>query len=255
MADLADMVRRHDPDRFFCALFAPAARREALLTLYAFNHELARAHEAAREPSLALIRLQWWREVVEGAERRHEVATPLAALIAQGILQRTPLLSMIEAREAEVDVPPTLDDFLGLMRGGPGALAVAAGVVLGADTAVQARLRDLGAACGVAGTLRNVPALAHHERCLLPRDLLEQAGLVPEAAFSDPEAVVAVVRPALVSATQVLLGRPEKLPRVVVAAALPAIFARRDLVRGAPIGPRGAGDRWAVLWAAARRMV
>jgi len=255
MADLADMVRRHDPDRFFCALFAPAARRDALFTLYAFNYELARAHEAAREPALALIRLQWWREVVEGAERRHEVATPLAALIAQGILPPAPLLSMIEAREAEIDVPKTLDVFLGLMRGGPGALAVAAGIALGADTAVQARLRDLGAAGGVAGTMRNVPALARHQRCLLPRDLLEAAGLVPEAAFSDPDAVLAATCTALVSRAFSLLGRPEKLPRAVVAAALPAIFVRRDLVRGAPIGPRGVGDRWAVLWAAARRMV
>jgi 15-cis-phytoene synthase len=255
MADLADMVRRHDPDRFFCALFAPAARRDALFTLYAFNHELARAHEAVREPAMALIRLQWWREVVEGAERRHEVATPLAALIADGILPQGPLLSMIEAREAEVDAPATLDVFLGLMRDGPGALAVAAGLVLGADTAVQARLRDLGAACGVAGTLRNVPALAHHQRCLLPRDLLAAAGLVPEAAFSDPEGVLAAVRPALVARARSLLGRPGRLPRAVVAAALPAIFVRRDLARGAPIGPRGAGDRFAVLWAAARCMV
>ena len=255
MADLADMVRRHDPDRFFCALFAPAVRRGALFTLYAFNHELARAHEAAREPALALIRLQWWREVVEGAERRHEVATPLATLIAQGILPRAPLLSMIEAREAEADAPATLADFTELMRRGPGALSVAAGMVLGADAAVQARLRDLGTAFGVAGTLRNVPALACQQRCLLPRDLLAEAGLVPEAAFNDPESVLAAVRPVLVARARALLGRAQKLPRAVVAAALPAIFIRRDLVQGPPIGPRGAGDRWAVLWAAARRMV
>ncbi|MGD0108468.1 MAG: squalene/phytoene synthase family protein [Rhodopila sp.] len=64
---IAALVRRHDPDRFLTALFAPPERRHALLTLYAFNHELARAREVASEPALALIRLQWWREVVEGA--------------------------------------------------------------------------------------------------------------------------------------------------------------------------------------------
>ena len=63
---IAALVRRHDPDRFLTALFAPPDRRDALLTLYAFNHELARAREVASEPPLALIRLQWWREVVEG---------------------------------------------------------------------------------------------------------------------------------------------------------------------------------------------
>ena len=58
---LLDFVRRHDPDRFFTALFAPPVRRGAVLALYAFNHELARAREAASEPALALIRLHWWR--------------------------------------------------------------------------------------------------------------------------------------------------------------------------------------------------
>jgi phytoene synthase len=192
---------------------------------------------------------------VEGAERRHDVATPLHALLAQGILPQAQLLSMIEAREAEVDVPATLDCFLGLMRSGPGALAVAAGALLGADTAAQARLRDLGAAGGVVGTLRNVPALARQQRCLLPRDVLQAAGLVPEAAFSDPGAVLAAARPALTSCARTLLGQPARLKRGLVAAALPAVFARRDLTRWAPIGPRGAGDRLAVVWAAARRVV
>src|SRR5580692_9280 len=81
---LVAFVRRHDPDRFLTALFAPPDKRPALLALYAFNHELARAREAAHEPALALIRLHWWREVVEGAPRAHEVATPLAASLAAG---------------------------------------------------------------------------------------------------------------------------------------------------------------------------
>jgi phytoene synthase len=58
---IAALVRRHDPDRFLTSLFAPPAQRDALLTLYAFNHELARAREVISEPPLALIRLQWWR--------------------------------------------------------------------------------------------------------------------------------------------------------------------------------------------------
>ena len=81
---IAALVRRHDPDRFLTALFAPADKRDTLLTLYAFNHELARAREVVSEPPLALIRLHWWREVVEGAQRRHEVAEPLSAALTAG---------------------------------------------------------------------------------------------------------------------------------------------------------------------------
>ena len=52
---IAALVRRHDPDRFLTALFAPSAKRDVLLTLYAFNHELARAREVVSEPLLARI--------------------------------------------------------------------------------------------------------------------------------------------------------------------------------------------------------
>ena len=58
LSRVGEIVRRHDPDRFFTTLFAPEAKRATLWTLYAFNHELARARETVREPMMALIRLQ-----------------------------------------------------------------------------------------------------------------------------------------------------------------------------------------------------
>src|SRR5215831_21043396 len=86
LSTAAELVRRHDPDRFFTALFAPPDRRETLLLLYAVNHELARAREATREPMIALMRLQWWREIAEGARRRHEVAGPLGDALDQSCI-------------------------------------------------------------------------------------------------------------------------------------------------------------------------
>src|SRR5277367_141337 len=124
---LTDLVRRHDPDRFLTALFAPPHRRDALLALYAFNHELARAREVASEPPLALIRLQWWREVVEGEAKRHEVATPLTAAIAARKLAPQDLLPLIEARETEVYGDfETIADWRAWLLMGAGGLAVAA---------------------------------------------------------------------------------------------------------------------------------
>src|SRR5271165_1963078 len=96
LSPLAAMVRRHDPDRFLTALFAPPERREAVFLVYAFNHEIARAREVVSEPALALIRLQWWREVVEGARRRHEVAGPLGEALDAGVLDAGDFLMMIE---------------------------------------------------------------------------------------------------------------------------------------------------------------
>jgi phytoene synthase len=229
LSAMGQMVRRHDPDRFFCTLFAPEAKREALFSLYAFNHELARAGEVAREPGLALIRLQWWREVVEGAARRHEVATPLRSAIAAGALPEDALLSMIEAREAAVQGVTNVEAWREMQLRGPGALAVAAAYVLHVDRAAYPRLRALGAGCGVAGSLRN--ALAGH------------------GASGLPGAPQALARIGLA-----LLGASAFLPGNALVAALPAVLARRDL-RRLPyvVIERGLGDRLAVVAAFLRR--
>src|SRR5215471_18639800 len=67
LSPVAALVRRHDRDRFQTVLFAPAARREALFALYAFNYEIARVRETVTEPVLGQIRLQWWRENIAAA--------------------------------------------------------------------------------------------------------------------------------------------------------------------------------------------
>jgi phytoene synthase len=249
---LAELVRRHDPDRFLTALFAPEDRRPALFTLYAFNHELARAREVASEPMLALIRLHWWREVVQGAERRHEVATPLSAAIAAGLLARDDLLALIDARETEAEPSvPTLAAWRDFLLAGAGGLAVAAGRLLGAPE--PELLRPVGAAFGVSGMLRSVAALAAQRRCLLPADVLETHGLVPEAVVLNPaDPALAPVLRVLAEAGMRLLDGAQglRLPRAAVAAGLPGVLARRDLRRGLPsAGPRGLGDRLAVTLA------
>lgn len=251
---LTALVRRHDPDRFLTALFAPPDRRPALLALYAFNHELARAREAASEPTLALIRLHWWREVVEGARRRHEVATPLTEAIAAGLLDPADLLPIVDAREIEAEPRiETLDEWRRYILTGAGGLAVAAGRLLGAEQ--PEALRPFGAAYGVAGHLRGLAALAAQGRCLLPADLLAEQELSPEAAIADPTAQgVRRVCDMLAKEGLAMLAGAARPPQAAIAAALPAVLARRDLARWPAVvnQPRGLGDRLAVTFAALR---
>jgi phytoene synthase len=249
---LVALVRRHDPDRFLTALFAPPGRRDALLVLYALNHELARAREMVSEPPLALIRLQWWREVIEGAPRRHEVATPLFEAIAAGALDPALLLPLVEAREAEAHGDfQTEDGWLAWLHQGAGGLAVAAAAALG--VAEPEAFRSYGAAYGLAGLLRSSRVLAGQGRCLLPADLLARHGLSPEAFVHDPGGAqaAAVLRDvAMVGWTLLAAGREVRPPRAAVAAALPAVLARRDLARWPEMeGRRGFGDRLAVTLA------
>ncbi len=224
--DLAAQVRRADPDRFLGAIFAPPQSRRWLFVLYAFNHELARAREVASQPPLALIRLQWWREVVEGADRAHPLAVELRAGLAQGIFSDAALTALIDAREAEAEPIPDRAAFLAYARGTAGGLARSAGTVLGVtDPDALAALEDLGTGYGIAGILRAAPALEAAGRDLLPQDGTDPAALRDEAAR--------------------LLRR--RAPRAGLAAALPAVLARRDLRRPTGPAPRGLADRIAVV--------
>lgn len=254
LSPLAAMVRRTDPDRFLTALFAPPARRETLFLLYAFNHELARAREVASEPTLALIRLQWWREVAEGARRRHEVAGPLGEALDGGLLDAADLLGMIEGREAEAEPGmPTLAAWLAYLRATAGLVAVAAGRALGADADARERLRALGTAYGVAGQVRSVAALARQGRCLLPEEVLAAHALTVHEVIAAPREarVLPVLRALAEEGNRLLRAGSGRMPRGIVAAALPAVLARRDLRRvGGEVRPHGLGDRLAVLAAA-----
>ena len=221
---LLDHVRQADPDRFFCSLFAPSGLRERLWLLYAFNHELARAREVASEPMLALIRLTWWREVVEGVRKQHEIATPLHQALEAGWFARTDLARLIDARETEAEPGiPDFDAFMTYARGTAGLLARIAGKVLGVD---DVAIEDLGTAYGISGILRAAPFLARTGRNLLPGDGTSQ------------EKIIAAARALLKT----------KPPKAALAATLPAVFAKRDL--GKPHRPHALGDRLAVLQAA-----
>jgi phytoene synthase len=249
---IAALVRRHDPDRFLTALFAPPEHRDALLTLYAFDHELARAREVTSQPHLALIRLHWWREVVQGERRRHEVATPLAALLDSGRLPAETLLPVIDAYETEAEpCVETLTQWRSWLLEGAGGIAVAAAQLLGVHD--PETLRPAGAALGAARVVRWNRALAGRGRCLLPADLLADAGVSVHEAIAAPDcaAVAAVSRRLAAEGERFLAEIPRgRLPRATLAVALPAVLARRDLRRGAEAQPgeRGLADRLAVTW-------
>jgi phytoene synthase len=250
LSPAASLVRRND--RFLTALFAPPAQRETLFVLYAFNNELARARAVVSEPMLALMRLQWWREVVEGARRRHEVAGPLGDALDAGELRADDLAALIDAREIEAEPAiPTLDAWRTYLTGTAGGLAVAAGRLLGAPD--PEALRMGGAAYGAAGVLRSAPALARRQRLLLPVDVLDRHGTSVEAAIADPlgAPVLAAMRDLAREAREWLGPREIKLPRAARAAGLPAVLARRDLARPPPLPDRhGLADRLAVVRAA-----
>ena len=229
------LVRRHDPDRFLLCLFVPAPMREAALTLVAYNHELARAVEVGARRGTgsdesrmtSAIRLQWWRDVVDGERRRHEVADPLGRLLDSDAIERAPLLAMIEAREAELEGSAAdRESWWRRLELGPGQLARALGSLTGLRDGALDWCGTAGAAYGAGACLRHRDSLAAIGRHPLPTGTME-ADIGPLA-----DAVLARLR-AL---------PPFRAERARRAAALHAVLAARDL-RRARAGTQAAGTQ------------
>lgn len=126
-----DHVRAADRERFLGALFAPEPQRKGLLAVLAFDHELARTRTVTREPMLARIRLEWWREAVaDAAESGRPRAQPILESLSETVRRyRLPvdgLVALIDAREEEIDGP------LDVMRTGHALADLELGV-LGVD--------------------------------------------------------------------------------------------------------------------------
>src|SRR3954452_10041979 len=90
-------LREGYSDRYWASLFAPADKRPHLHALYAFNFEVARVREAVREALVGEIRLQWWRDALQGEARGDVRANPVAAALDDTIVQfRLPQQSFVD---------------------------------------------------------------------------------------------------------------------------------------------------------------
>lgn len=158
----ARLVERGDPDRFQAVMAAPVAARGRLLPLYAFNLEVARAPWVAKEPMIAEMRLQWWRDILtEPAPRAHEVAAPLFDLIRAAALPVAVLDRMVEARRWDVyrDAFADAEAFDAFLEDTGAGLMWLSGLALGAGPGDEAGLRAYGWAAALASFLRAVPEL------------------------------------------------------------------------------------------------
>jgi len=140
-----DEVRRADRDRFLAALFAPEPQRRGLLALLAFDHELARTRTVTREPMLARIRLEWWREAVaeaagEGKPRAQPIVESLSETVRRHALSRQRMLDLIDAREEEVE------GALDVVAAGHALADLQLGVLGVTDMATRDAARAVGAA-------------------------------------------------------------------------------------------------------------
>jgi phytoene synthase len=189
MADSYDhceaLLRAGDKDRFLTALFAPQKYRRALMALYAFNLEVARTRELAREPMPGEIRLQWWRDALGGAGRGDVGAHPVAAALRDVVVRyRLPprmLAELIDARAFDLYDEPiaSLADLERYAVQTSSVLIELAGRILcdGRDPAAGDLARHAGIAYAIAGLLRALPIHAARNQLYLPTELLNRYGV------------------------------------------------------------------------------
>ena len=241
LSPCAAELRRHDPDRFLTALFAPGERREALFALYAFNLEVARSREMVREPMLGRMRLQWWRETIDGLygdrPRRHYVVDALAPAVRRHGLSRAEFDRLIDARELDMEGEgvATLDALVDYVEASSASLVRLALRVLGGAAATERQATHVGIAWGLTGLLRAVPFHARARRLYLPADLVRVAGLPIDELFElrrVPALPDVVRRIAERAATELMAARRlPRPPRSQLAALLPGTLAGLYLKR------------------------
>jgi len=95
-----------DKDRYLATLLAPAAAREHLFSLYAFNIEISKIRENVSEALLGEMRLSWWREAIDaiycGDVGDHPVVEALERAIVECSLPQNLFLELLNARQFDL---------------------------------------------------------------------------------------------------------------------------------------------------------
>jgi phytoene synthase len=268
-----NLLRAGDKDRWLASLFAPADRRTHLHALYAFNLEVARVRELAREPMAGEIRLQWWREVIVGTRPGEATANPVAAALVETIARRDlpiqTFLDLIEARAFDLynDPMPSLDAFAGYGRRTASGVIELAARVLDPDRAGDEFAGPAGIAYATTGLLRAFALHASRGQVYLPADVLARHGadvsdILAGRTTNALRAALAELRGFTREHFDMFEARWRALPRAVAPALLPVALVPGYLKRmerhdydpfKTPVEVPQWRRQW-ILWRAARKM-
>jgi 15-cis-phytoene synthase len=238
------LVRAGDKDRYLATLFAPARARRALFALYAFNLEIARVRELAREPMPGEIRLKWWYDIFANPGAAEVRAHPVAAAVSDTIVryQLPPhvFTDLIEARTFDLydDPMATVDELDGYCDKTSSALMALATIILdeGTTPGTGSLAGHAGIAYAIAGLLATIAQHAARRQLYVPLDLLRRHGVDLEDIFAGK--TTTELRSALAELRLHARGQlgearalVKRVPTNATAAFLPASLARAMLDR------------------------
>ena len=190
----ADLVRAHDFPRYASTLFVPAAKRRALLAIYAFNVEISRVREQVSQPLPGEIRLQWWTDLLAGAGHGGVEGNPVAAELLLAIQNwRLPverLSRLIDEHQFDLynDPMPSMAALESYTYDTSSALfSLAAGIAGRGSDAIEHLARHAGLGLGMVQVISALPLDASRRQLFVPLQVLESHGSSMEEVFAGKE--------------------------------------------------------------------
>jgi phytoene synthase len=259
------LARDMDKDRWLASLFIPERHRRDVLALVAFNAEIASVRDKVSSPLPGEVRLQWWRDAIQGAGHgavtAHPVAAALLDTVARCRLPQTALIAMTEARIHDLydDLFADLTALEAYCGETAGALFQLCALVLAdmADPATGTLSGHAGCAYAMTGHLRAFASLAARGQVMVPQSVLADFGVTREAIIAGREE--AGLRPMLAQMRGLARGHLDAVRRLIGAAPpevrsafLPLALcdgALRALDRAAPFASDPAPAQWRRQWA------
>jgi 15-cis-phytoene synthase len=185
----AEFVRSADRDRYLATLFAPAESRSALYALYAFNCEVVRVREMARQPLPGEIRLQWWTDILRGDRGGEASANPVASALLATVerhhVASDSLIDLIDGHRFDLYDEPmaTVSDLETYARRTSSLLFALAAQILSGDE-LRAAAEPAGTAYAIAGLLCALPLHAARRQLYVPAEILRRHQVQAEDFFA-----------------------------------------------------------------------
>ena len=184
-----NLIRESARDIYLADLLLPDIARQKTSVLHAFHVEITNITLGHGDPLASEVRLQWWADVIAGRRdeesKGHPVAGPLRVLIEDEPMVASALSAKIEAHVFDLYQDPmpnrtSLEGWCGETRS---VLYNIVARFCGAEqsTELANAAGHVGCCMGIIGILENMPLLRSKNQNYIPSDLLQSAGLSPEA--------------------------------------------------------------------------
>ncbi|KAF9267427.1 hypothetical protein L218DRAFT_920270 [Marasmius fiardii PR-910] len=185
-----DFVQKHDYESYLISHLFPKEFQGGYFALKAFSAELAMISDTVSNPTIGMMRMQFWKDAVKGISDgkppRHPIALALHDASRISSLPPYHLKRMIDARNSELQVPVhlTTESLSAHAESTSSTMLylLLSMLSLRSETFSHAA-SHLGVAQTISTLLRGLPFHARHGRMIIPAEITAKHGVVQEEVF------------------------------------------------------------------------